>query len=94
MVGPTGCGKTTLTCNLLMRWMKRDESIIYIINPDPDKCRLLQYFYDFLENEGVDSSFQILEPEEVILIEELDGDTSKLIVFDDIKIDSRHMEPI
>ena len=42
----------------------------------------------------MDLSFQILEPEEVIPIEELDGDTSKPIVFDDIKIDSRHMEPI
>ena len=40
----------------------------------------------------MDSSFQILEPEEVIPIDELDGDTSKLVVFDDIKIDSRHME--
>ena len=42
----------------------------------------------------MDSSFQILELEEVIPIEKLDGDTSKLVVFDDIKIDSRHMEPI
>ena len=74
--------------------MKSDKSIMYTINLNQEKYQLLQDFYDFLETEGVDSSFQILEPEEVIPIEELDGDTSKLIVFDDINIDSRHMEPI
>ena len=35
----------------------------------------------------------MLESEEVIPIKKLDGDTSKLIVFYDIKIDSRHMNP-
>ena len=77
-----------------MRWMKPEESIIYTINPDQQQYRLLQDLYNFLETEEVDSSFQILEPEEVIPIKELDGDTSKLVVFDDIKVDSRHMEPI
>ena len=36
----------------------------------------------------------MLKPEEVTPVEELDGDASKVVVFDDIKIDSRHMEPI
>ena len=36
----------------------------------------------------------MFEPEEVTPVEELDGDASKVVVFDDIKIDSRHMEPI
>ena len=30
----------------------------------------------------------------MIPVEELDGDSSKLVVFDDIKIDNSHMEPI
>ena len=39
-------------------------------------------------------TFQILTPEEVTPIEELDGDTGKLVVFDKLKTDSRHMKLI
>ena len=45
---------------------------MYTINHNEEKHRLLKDFYGFLETEGVDSSFQILELEETILIEELD----------------------
>ena len=38
----------------------------------------------------MDGKFQMLELEEVISVEELDGDPSKVVVFDDIKIDSSH----
>ena len=48
----------------------------------------------FLGDRGVNRKFQILKPKEVIPVEELDGDSSKLVIFDDIKIDSSHMEPI
>ena len=94
MVGPTGCGKTTLLCNMLLKWVNPKELILYTINPDQEKYQLIQEFYDFLEIKGADQGFQMLEPEEVTPVEELDGDSSKVVVFDDIKIDSRHMEPI
>ena len=84
MVGLTGYGKTILLCNMLMRWINPDESILYNINHDQEKSQLLQDFYDLLEAEGVDGRFQIFEPEEVIPVEELDGDLRKVVVFDDI----------
>ena len=81
-------------CNMLLKWVNPKELILYTINPDQEKYQLIQDFYDFLEIEGADQIFQMLEPEEVTPVEELDGDASKVVVFDDIKIDSRHMEPI
>ena len=80
-------------CNMLIRWIKSDESIIYTINPDQEKYQLLQDFYNFSKTKEVCVSFQIIKPE-VMPIEKLRGDTNKLIIFDDIKMDNRHMEPI
>lgn len=83
LVGPTGCGKTSLLCTMLLKWINPDEVTIYTINPDQYKYNLLQEFNELLLND----MYQIADPEEVIPIEDLDCETSKMIVFDDIKID-------
>ena len=44
MVGPTGCGKTTLLCNMLLKWVNPKGLILYTINPDQEKYQLIQDF--------------------------------------------------
>ena len=84
IVGSTGQGKTNLLLNILLKWMDYTKCFVYTINPDQDK-------YSFLaEQEGI----EILNPEEITPVEDLDHETQKVIVFDDIKLDNRSMNNI
>ena len=84
IVGSTGQGKTNLLLNILLKWMDYSECFVYTINPDQDK-------YTFLtEQKGV----EILNPEEITPVEDLDHETQKVIVFDDIKLDKKNMNSI
>ena len=96
IVGHSGCGKTTLLCNMLLRWMSPKKVVIYTLNPSQDKYTFLEEFYDFLtkEAEVEEPMLELKDPEDVVPIEEMDADESKVIVFDDIKIDQKHMKPI
>ena len=96
LVGNSGSGKTTLLCNMLLRWMKPDKVVIYTLNPDQDKYTLLKDFYEFLEEktENDEHILEIRDPEDVLPVEDLDSDPQKVVVFDDIKIDGKHMKPI
>ena len=82
IVGSTGSGKTNLLTNMVLKWMDFDNCCVYTINPDQSK-------YQFLQQQGID----VLSPEEIPPVEELD-DQQKIIVFDDIKLDSANMNKI
>ncbi len=90
IIGPTGTGKTNLLCNMLLRWMNFDNVIIYTINSNQDKYRFLTEFNELFDKNVI----QILSPEDTIPVEELEDEIGKIIVFDDIKIDDKHMSPI
>ena len=94
IIGPTGCGKTNLLCNLLTRWMQADKITIYTINNDQEKYILLREFFDAVEEETGENILEIANPEDVIPIDELDDIEQKVIVFDDIKIDRKNMDRI
>ena len=67
---------------------------LYTINPDQDKYQLLNEYNEFSENEGMDSIFEKLPPEYDTPVEELEGNTNKVIIFDGIKIDNHNMNNI
>ena len=94
IVGPTGCGKTNLLCNLLTRWMQADKITIYTINEDQEKYILLREFFDAVEKETGEKILEIAKPDDVVPIDELDDIEQKIIVFDDIKIDKGNMDRI
>jgi len=84
IVAPTGGGKTNLLCNMLLRWMKYDSLTIYTINQNQKKYQMLSELFDDC----------LKLPEEVIPVEQLDDDTDKVVIFDDIKIDKKNMNMI
>ena len=94
IIGPTGCGKTNLLCNLLTRWMNADKITIYTINDDQEKYILLREFFDAVEEETGENLLEINNPEDVVPVEELDDSEQKVVVFDDIKIDRKNMDRI
>ena len=96
IVGGSGTGKTTLLCNMLLKWMYPDNITLYTLNANQDKYQLLSDFYSILqeETEGEEPMFEIMDPENVVPIEDIDDVISKVVVFDDIKIDGKHTKPI
>ena len=95
IVAPTGSGKTNLLCNMLLKWMKFDNCTIYTINDDQHKYMELAELSKILKNElAITDVIKIDKPENIISVDELDKDSSKIIVFDDIKIDKKYMDMI
>ena len=94
IVGQTGVGKTNLLLNLLLQYMNYEHCNIYTINPDQDKYQLLNEYSELFDDGDNDKVFEILQPEDVIPVEELDDETKKVIIFDDIKLDRRDMNNI
>lgn len=93
LVGGTGCGKTNLICNMLLQsWLKTDKIILYTINADQDKYELLDGFFNSIEDS--EDVFVIKSPEDICPVEDLDCDTDKVIIFDDIKLDKKNMDRI
>ena len=94
LVGPTGCGKTNTLCNMLIQWMSSDRITIYTINPNQDKYRVLVNFFDKIKEESGDDILDVRDPEDVVPVEELDDEETKVVVFDDIKINNKNMKRI
>ena len=94
IIGPTGCGKTNLLCNLLTRWMYADKITIYTINGEQEKYILLKEFFDVVGEETGENILEINKPEDVVSVDELDDEEEKVIVFDDIRIDKKNMDQI
>ena len=93
IIGQTGVGKTNLLLNLLLQYMNYDHCKIYTITPEQDKYQLL-HEYSELFDENMDSIFEISPPEDVTPVEELDDESNKVIIFDDIKLDNKNMNNI
>ena len=93
IMGQTGVGKTNLLLNLLLQYMNYDHCKIYTITPEQDKYQLL-HEYSELFDENMDSIFEISPPEDVTPVEELDDESNKVIIFDDIKLDNKNMNNI
>ena len=98
LVGGTGQGKTNLLTNMLLKWMNYDSCKIYTLNPQQDKYQIIQEFHDVINDEidgDLDNDIcQILDPTEIIPVEDLDDEKNKIIVFDDIKIDNKNMNNV
>ena len=96
IVGGSGTGKTTCCLNMLLRWMNPDNITLYTLNANQGKYRLLEDFFNTLQGvtENKEQLFEILDPEDVVPIEDIDDTNTKVVVFDDIKIDGKHMKPI
>jgi hypothetical protein len=93
-VAATGCGKTNLLCNMLLRWMHFDECTIYTINQNQDKYNCLNELSGILKSAGIDNFIKFESPNNITPVEDLDIDTVKVIVFDDIKIDRESMDRV
>lgn len=93
IVGATGQGKTNLLLNMLLQWMNFEKCTIYTLNPHQDKYRILQDFEDQF-SDIAPQQFELLSPEEVAPVENLDDEQNKIIVFDDIKIDGKNMKNV
>lgn len=94
LIGATGEGKTNLLCSMIIEWLNYETCTIYTINPDQSKYKNLKTYFDALETESGKSIFAIESPDNVVPVEELDNDTHKIIVFDDIKLDRKNMNII
>ena len=55
---------------------------------------MLTDFFNEIEKESGEHILDICQPEDVTPVEELDDEDSKVIVFDDIKIDQKNMDRI
>ena len=95
LIGATGCGKTNLLLNMLLKYMNFDTCTIYTINEGQDKYAILAELTEVLRDKLEISDFVIIRrPEDVIPVDELDSDTNKVVVFDDIRIDKKNMDKI
>ena len=76
--------------------MYPDNITLYTLNANQDKYQLLSDFYSILqeETEGEEPMFEIMDPENVVPIEDIDDVISRVVVFHDIKIDGKHTKPI
>ena len=70
--------------------MNFDHCKIYTVNLDRDKYQMLIEFSELFDS----IMFEILQPEDATPVEELDKETNKVIVFDDIKLDNKNMNNI
>ena len=96
IVGCSGSGKTTLLLSMLLKWMYPDKVTLYTLNADPDSHQLLEDYFDLLQEEigGEEPMFEIIDPEDVVPIENIDNILQIVVLFDDIEIDGKHMKPI
>ena len=95
ILGPTGCGKTNLLLNMLLKYMNFDSCVIYTINEEQGKYAMLAGLSNLLrEKLEIDDFVTIKRPDEVVPVDSLDSTTDKVIVFDDIRIDRANMDKI
>jgi len=93
--GTSSSGKTNMTVNLILKYIHFDKLYIYAKNLDQPIYRFLKQFFESAEEkikkklklEDDDETIKIYHEfdtlEDVIPIEELDGETQKLVIFDD-----------
>ena len=55
---------------------------------------MLNEFSNLFDEKDIDNMFEISQPEDVTPVEELDDDTNKIIIFEDIKLDNKSMNTI
>ena len=97
IIAPTGQGKTNLLLNMLLnskQGLCYDKCIIYTINPDQHKYKLLVNFFETVKKEMGDDILTIESPENVVAVQDLDSSLNKVIIFDDIKLDTGNMNQI
>ena len=87
LAGSTGCGKTNLMINIIMRNLVYYNNImIYTTTPDQDAYKLLRDYITTLKNETtVNKDITFYNPEDGIAHPStLDKNQSHIIVFDDV----------
>jgi DNA helicase HerA-like ATPase len=81
--GETGCGKTMLLLNLIIKFLYFDKLFVYAKDISEPAYEFLQDVFDSEEvQEHVVSDFSS-NPDEIINVDELDKDEQNLIIFDD-----------
>jgi len=80
--GPCGCGKTDTLMNMLYNLLYYDKIYLYSKNLEQPKYQgLLQAFTPISRECG----YNVVEAsnDEILPLEELDGESQKLVIFDD-----------
>ena len=84
--GASGCGKTNLLMNLILRYLYFDKIYIYSKHLDQAKyLKIFDFFEMVQEKNGDDESMLISSNniDDVIKVDELDASIQNLVIFDD-----------
>ena len=88
--GSTGCGKTNLLLNLILKYLYYNKIYIYAKDLTESKYQMLQDFFEEVETnmkERTDDDFQVAtfssSKDDIVNVDDLDKDYQNLVIFDD-----------
>ena len=80
--GPSGSGKTNLLLDMIFRLLHFDKVYLYAKNLDQSKYQFLLKKFDLISKKA---GYEVISisPDEILPVSELEGDSQKIIIFDD-----------
>lgn len=95
IAGPSGSGKTNLLMHILLSpLIYYEKIIIYTKTPDQSKMKELNRFFKKIAKDNKIGEFHEFKSREVEVVEKLDKETYKIVIFDDYITQKKEMNTI